>query len=381
MKRLAANEYKRGRVAKPGVLGIYHDVNLWLQKLGKVKLKDKVAFFQLLSVMISAGVPIDGALEVLTEQIEHPKLKAGVFEMKTNIQSGMTLSESMENLPNIFTDAQVGMIKSAEKTGQLKEVMSELAKDIEKTANVVGKVKGAMIYPAAVIFIMFVAMYIMLVAIIPKITAIFEQSDMELPLATKLLISMSDFAKSNGLLIIALFLIAVVGLVVFKRSKNGKYYWDLFLIHIPVIGPLNRKLAISRFARNLSNLMKSGVTILDSLEINADAIGNEVYKKRVMMATEDVSQGIPLGENLKSSSFLFPSLIASMISVGEQTAAVDKVASKIADFYDQEVDNTVNGLSKLMEPMILVVMGVVVGGMVAAIMQPIINLTDLSSVL
>lgn len=345
----------------------------------KVTLREKVTFFQLLSVMINAGVPIIRSLYVLSEQMNNLKLKKIIRALALEMEEGKSLSVAMESYGTVFNEAERGMIASGEASGNLNNILKDLARQAEKTATIASKVKGAMIYPISIFTVMGVCLFLMLTLVVPKLTDLFTQGGKELPTTTKVLLWLSDFAQHSWVTLLAILLILVLSFFVFKRSKRGHYMIHLFLLYIPVFGKLIRQLMVSRFARLLASLMNAGVPIVKSLEINANAVGNEVYKRRIQYAAQDVSQGIPLGENLNDSSFLFPPTVASMVLVGEQTANLNEVATKIAEFYEEEVDTAVASLSKLMEPVILVVMGSMVGFIVAAIMQPIMSLSDIST--
>ncbi len=227
---------------------------------------------------------------------------------------------------------------------------------------------------------MLIAVVLMLTLVVPKISALFTQSSQELPLSTKILITASEYAQHGWVYMILGALVFSGGFYVFSRQKRGKYLLHFALLYVPIFGKLMRELMIARFTRVLASLLNSGIPIVKALEITSHAVGNEVYKQRIDFASQDVAQGIPLGENLTDNSFLFPPMVASMVLVGEQTANLVEVCNKIADFYETEVDNMVSTLSKLMEPIILVVMGGTVGFVVAAIMQPIMALSDISSV-
>ncbi len=361
------------------IVDLYNKFNMYLQSMNKIKIADKVTFFELLSVMINAGVPLIRALYVLSDQSKNVRLKYIIRDMAQRVEKGMKLSETMLAYPKVFAEAEVGMVKSGEATGKLNTVLRQIADQTQKSASLVSKVKGAMIYPIAVICIMIGALVVMLVVVVPKISGIFEESGGELPTSTKVLMTASDIAQ-NSYIEVGVIVAILAGLFwLFKQTKTGKYQIDNLLLRLPIFGEMMRKLAISRFARNLSSLMQSGIAIVQALEINASAVGNEVYKKRILMAAEDVAQGIPLGENLTDSTFLFPDMVVSMITIGEQTAKVDEVADKIADYYEEQVDDMISGLSKLLEPVILVVMGLGVGGLVAAVMQPIMSLTDVGN--
>jgi len=382
----ALNEFAPADLERIGTSGnifvdFYQKANMYVQSFNGVTVADRVTFFELLSVMINAGVPLIRALYVLSDQMTNMKMKLIIRDLAKKVEKGGKLSDAMGAFPKIFGDAEVGMVRSGEATGKLNDVLKQIAVQVEKSASLLRKVKGAMIYPASVVTILIIALVIMLVVVVPKISGIFEQAGTDLPTSTKVLMGMSEIAQNNYIEVAAVALIAIVGFWLFKQSKTGRYYIHYYLLKIPKFGDIFRKVAISRFSRNLASLMKSGVAIVKALEISANAVGNEVYKKRILMAAEDVSQGIPLGENLNDSKFLFPEMVVSMISVGEQTAKVDEVCEKIAEFYEEQVDDMISGLSKMLEPAILVVMGLSVGGLVAAIMQPIMSLTDVANAL
>ena len=382
----ALNEVAPADLERIGTSGnilvdFYQKVNMYVQSFSGVTVMDRVTFFELLSVMINAGVPLIRSLYVLSDQMTNMKMKLIIRDLAKKVETGGKLSDAMSAFPKIFGEAEVGMVRSGEATGKLNEVLKQIAVQVEKSAGLIRKVKGAMIYPASVVAILIIAIVIMLVAVVPKISGIFEQAGTELPTSTKVLMAMSEIAQKHYIESGLVILIAILGVWLFKQTKTGKYYIHYYLLKIPKFGDIFRKVAISRFARNLASLMKSGVAIVKALEISANAVGNEVYGKRILMAAEDVAQGIPLGENLNDSKFLFPEMVVSMISVGEQTAKVDEVCEKVAEFYEDQVDDMISGLSKMLEPAILVIMGLSVGGLVAAIMQPIMSLTDVADAL
>lgn len=356
-------------------------INNFFANFSKIKLREKVTFFQLLAVMINAGVPLIRSLYVLSDQNQNLKFKRIIREMAQTMEEGTSLSNAMNEHQSTFSESEIGMIASGEASGNLQNILVDIAKQAEKSAVIMSKVKGAMIYPAAILTIMSGALLLMLTMVVPKLTALFTDSGQELPTSTRALIAMSEYAQNSWMMLLMWIALAGAALIVFKKSKKGAYWIDMGLLYVPVFGKLVRQLMISRFARMLGSLMDAGLPIVKALEINAKAVGNEVYKKRIIYASQDVAQGIPLGENLSGDGKLFPPMVSSMVLVGEQSANLSEVSRKIADFYEGEVDTMVGALSKLMEPIILVVMGGMVGFIVAAIMQPIIALSDLSSVL
>lgn len=344
-----------------------------------ISLREKVTFYQLLATMINAGMPIIRSLYVLSEQMNNLKLKRVIRQLALEMEDGKSLSVAMEKFGSVFSSAERGMIASGEMSGTLNDILKDIAKQEEKSSAILSKVKGAMVYPCAILIIMFVCLFLILTMVVPKLTDLFTSTNHELPLTTRILLKASDIAQNSWQWVIVGVVLGALAFYFVRRSKQGRYSIDFALLYLPVFGKLIRELMVSRFARLLSSLINSGVPIVKALEIDANALSNEVYKRRIQFAAQDVAQGIPLGENLNGTPFLFPPMVASMVLVGEQTAKVNEIAAKIAEYYEDEVDTAVASLSKLMEPIILVVMGSMVGFIVSAIMMPIISLTDLAS--
>ncbi len=355
--------------------------NEFLINMTRIKLQEKVTFYQLLAVMINSGVPIIRSLRVLSEQNKNKHFKKVIVGLAMHMEEGESLSEAMENFGKVFTETERGMIASGEASGNLNSILKDIAKQSMKSAVIISKVKGAMIYPSAIMLIMAVAVIMMLTLVVPKITSLFAEGGTELPLTTKILVGASEIALNYWDLLTLVVIILAVAAVVFHRSRKGRYTIHMLILKLPIFGLLVRQLMIARFTRLLSSLMLAGIPIVKALDINANAVGNDVYKRRIKFASQDVAQGIPLGENLTGNEFLFPPMVSSMVLVGEKTANLSEVCTKIADYYEGEVDTMVSSLSKLMEPVILVVMGLVVGFIVAAVMQPIMALSDISSVI
>jgi len=356
----------------------FQRLNGWLIAHSKIKIADMASFFRLLAVMMNAGLPLIRSLDTLGAQTEKsPKLSKTLHELARSIEGGKSLSISMEQYPDVFSEAQIGAIKAGEASGQLNKTLRDLAVEVEKSAAITGKVKGAMVYPIGIMLILIGVIFLMMVMVVPQITQLFSSTGNELPLPTQILIGISDFSVAYWPVIVAAGIGFMVGFLAWKRTPNGRYLWDLLLINLPIFGNLVKKSTLSKFAHSFGNLLSSGVPIIKSIEIVAKAVGNEVYKRRFLLTAEDMKSGIPMAENL-SSSKLFPTMLVNMIEIGEQTAQLESVTAKIADFYDDEVTNAVNALTKIMEPLILVIVGGVVGGLVAAIMLPIIQLTNVA---
>lgn len=360
------------------VLDNYKRLNEFFIDHSKVKVRDKATFFRLLSVMLNAGLPLIRSLKTLAVQSEKsPKLSKILFEMARGIEGGSSLSEAMSNYSEVFNDANIGVIRAGEASGQLNKTLKSLAEELEKTASITGKIKGALVYPVVILVLLVAVIFLMMIMVVPQITKLFTETGATLPLPTRILIALSNFSVAYWPFVILGFLGLIVGVGVGKRTRVGKYIWDSLLLRLPIFGNIFQKGALSKFARGFSNLLGSGVPIIKSIEIVAHAVGNEVYKRRLLLTAEDMKRGIPIAENMAESK-LFPKMLVNMIEVGEQTAQLETVTVKIADFYDEEIDTVVQSFTKIMEPLILVIIGITVGGLVAAIMLPIIELTNMA---
>lgn len=360
------------------LIDIYHRINDFLIDHTKINVRDKATFFRLLAVMINSGMPLIKSLKTLGIQSEKsPRLARTLFEMAQMIESGKSLSESMAMFPVIFHEAQVGMVHAGEASGQLNRTLRDMADDVEKSASMAGKIKGALIYPVAILVLLVIVIFLMMVLVVPQLTKLFSQTGKDLPPVTQILISVSNFSVDYWPVIIIMMFGLIFGLGIWKKTHSGHYMWDFMLLKLPIFGSLIEKAALSHFARGISSLLSSGVPIIKSIEIVANSVGNEVYRRKLYLTAQDMKGGIPMAENMADSN-LFPAMLVNMIEVGEQTAQLENVMMKIAGFYDEEVDNIVRALSKVMEPLIMVIIGTTVGGLVAAIMLPIIQLTNVS---
>ncbi len=351
------------------------DLAKFLNSLNRVKAKDRVIFTRQLGTMVKSGLPIVQALHVLAEQTSNKKFEAIIGEMAAAIEGGSSFSAALGKYPKIFDRVYVNLVRAGEASGKLDETLDRLATQQEKSYRLAGKIQGALLYPGFVFVALIGATILMLIVVIPPLKSIFTESGAQLPLPTRILISMSDALLKFWYL----FIIGVVGLVFGARwylgTGQGHAGWDRLKLRMPVFGGLFRKIYISRMTRTLATLVGSGVSILEALEIVADSVGNSVYAKALHEAAKQVEGGVPLSTPLKANP-AFPPLVPQMVSVGEQTGKMDQVLTKLADFYEEEVDTVTKNISTLMEPIIMVVMGVAVGGLLIAILLPIYSLGD-----
>lgn len=343
---------------------------------GRVKLKDVAVFSRQFATMINSGLSLIRALAILADQTENAELARVVGEVRLDVEKGSSLSVAMARHPKVFNRLYIAMVRSGEIGGVLDAVLMRLADTIEKQVELRRKVKSAMTYPIVVAAICLLIAGAMLMFIVPQFKSIYASLGGKLPLPTRILISVSDLVKN---LFPILLILMIAGAILFRRwarSPAGKPKWDAFLLRVPVFGPLVRKTALARFSRTLAALTRSGVGILEALDIVAETAGNEVVAAAVRDTQQAVKRGDTLARPLEQHE-VFPPMVTQMISVGEETGALDEMLDKIADFYDQEVKATVDALTSLIEPMLIVFMGIIVGGMIISLYLPMFNIIKL----
>ncbi|MSU76350.1 type II secretion system F family protein [Patescibacteria group bacterium] len=349
------------------------DVSRIGNMLHRITMKDKVIFTRQLGTMVKSGLPIVQALHILAEQTSNTRFADIIRDISSQIEGGSNFSNALSKYPKVFDRVYINLVRSGEASGQLDLTLERLATQQEKSYRLVGKVRGAMLYPAFVLVAMAGATILMLVVVIPPLKGIFAESGSQLPLATRILITMSDALLAYWYLFILAAVLVIFGLRSYLASPAGKFAADRLKLRLPIFGPLFKKIYISRMTRTLATLVGGGVPILEALDIVADSVGNKVYANALHEAAKQVEAGVPLSTPLKANP-AFPPLVPQMVAVGEQTGKMDQVLTKLADFYDEEVDTVVKNLSTLMEPLIMVILGIGVGGLLVAILMPIYTL-------
>lgn len=357
---------------KPKDLGEYIPI---LQP--KVKEKDIVIFVRQFCTMIDAGLPLVQCLEILQDQQPNPTFKTIIKQIKRDVEEGATLSDAVRKHPKVFDNLFVNLVAAGETGGILDVILGRLAAYIEKLASLKKKVKGAMTYPAIVITIAFVVVAVILVYVIPVFAGMFKDAGVPLPPLTVFVMSMSDFAKSYIHWVIGAFVLLIYIFKRIRRTDWGRDVTDRFFLRAPVFGMLIRKVAVARFTRTLGTMMSSGVPILDGLDIVAATSGNMVIEKAIRKARDAIAEGRPVAEPLQETD-VFPSMVIQMIAVGEATGALDTMLGKIADFYDEEVDTAVGSLTALLEPMMIVFLGVTIGFLLIAMYMPIFKIAEVA---
>ncbi len=342
----------------------------------RVKTKDLMVFTRQLATMLESEMPLNSALQSLYQQTPKVALKEAVFEILQDVEAGLSLSQALERQQPIFSDFYVSMVRSAEVTGRLEESMIFLASYIEKEANWKGKISTAMIYPAVLITMFVVVAGVMVAFVFPKIGPVFQDSGVQLPWMTQALLVAGSFLTNWWWL--AIMLIAGIAFIVidYFKSQEGKAVGNQLVLIVPVFGELFRKIYIARFSQSLSVLIKGGIPITQAIEIASSTIGNVVYEEILKDIAEGVREGALLSNLLSSYPKYFPLMVGQMAAVGESTGRVDEMMSKISDFYDNEVNDMMANLSELIQPILILIIGVLIGLLFAAILLPIYNLAQ-----
>jgi type IV pilus assembly protein PilC len=341
-----------------------------LNGLARVSLEDKVIFSRQFATMINAGVPIAQSLNILQKQSESKKLQAAIGDVSKQVTGGATLANAMSSHPEVFDGIYVNMVRAGESGGILDQVLERLATQQEKDAEVVSKVKGAMIYPAVITTATVSAFFFLMTVIVPKLSSIFEDAGASLPIYTKIMLGISKFLVKDWFIVIGGVVGAVVVFTRWYHTEKGRRIADKLFLKAPIFGPILVKVNIARFARTFGSLMASGISVLDAINATKSALGSTVYQDELASVAQKVKNGRPMSEQL-SASPNFPAIVGQMMAVGEETGKVDEILLKLADFYEKEVDNVVAGITSIIEPILIMVLGGMVGFIVISVFGPI----------
>jgi type IV pilus assembly protein PilC len=344
----------------------------------RVKSDDLVMFTRQLSAMVSAGVPLLRALTSLHDHTDSKALKVVTSSIVKDVEGGAQLADSLAKYPNTFNDVYVNMVRAGEAAGILDEILKRLAMQQEKNASMRKKIKSAMTYPSVLIVITIGAFFGLMVFVIPKIGGILKDlggPDAKLPPLTQAMLAISGFLIHYGIFLIPVIVVGIVFLLRFLKTPRGKSIFHHIVLKVPMISPIIQKVAVARFARTFSALMGAGVAVLEALSVTSRAVGNVVYEKALIDAAEQVKNGKTLSSVIEKND-LFPAIVAQMLSVGEETGQTDTVLVKVADFYEEEVDVAIDGISSIIEPVMILVMGSMVGLIAASVMGPIAGLAQ-----
>ena len=341
----------------------------------KVKSRDLGVFCKQFSAVIKAGVTIISALELMGDQIENPTLKRAVMDAKTYVEKGGTLADALRVNSDVFPPIMINMVAAGELSGNLEVCLDRLVEHFEKDNALSSKIKGAMVYPIVVFIVMIIVVIVVMIAVIPNFTSMFEDMGTKLPLATRMMVAASNFIIHKWYILIIVVAAIVFGCKAFKKSSVGEQFFSNIAIKAPVFGNLTIKSACSRFARTMSTLMASGISMIDAVEQVAKMMDNKIIRDGLMDAKTQVAKGIPLSKPLKDMEVL-PPMLSAMTKIGEETGDIEEMLSKVADYDDEEVEAATNKLTAAMEPLIMVVLACIVGMIVAAVYGPIMSMYD-----
>lgn len=355
-------------ISKTGVSNL-----LAILTTSKVSMSDRVIFSRQFATMINAGVPIAQSLAILKEQSASKKLAAVVGEVATQVEGGATLANALSVHPDVFNQIYVNMVRVGEIGGILDQVLERLAIQQEKDAEIVSKVKSAMIYPGVITTATISAFFFLMTVIVPKLADIFTGSGIPLPIYTRIMLAISAFMVHDWVILIAAFVAFGIVFTRYRKSESGKRVIDRLLIKAPIIGPILVKVNIARFARTFGSLMASGISVLDAINATSSALGSSVYRDALVEVAKQVKNGRPMSEPIRKNPY-FPAIVGQMIAVGEETGQLDTILLKLADFYEREVDTVIAGITSIIEPILILVLGAMVGFIVISVFGPITSL-------
>jgi type IV pilus assembly protein PilC len=351
-------------------------INNWLLRFTSVPLKERLFFVQNLGLMLKSGISLSIALITLAKQTPNKRFQSILFEVGHEVESGNSFAESMKKHHKVFGEMFISMVEAGEMSGKLEEVLAQLYIQMKKENALISKVKGALTYPAVIIIAMLGIGAFMIVFIIPKITAMFAEMNVELPLPTKILINTSEMVVNNGLVSAIIFIVGLFTFIKILKTPKGKYIFQTFLLNAPVISPIIKKINLARFARNISSLLKTDIMIIKAFQITANVLGNLHYRNALLTMAHKIKKGGKLSDVINEYPHLFTPVVAQMIAIGEETGELDNILIELAGFYEEEVDLIMENLPSIIEPLLILMLGLGVGGVAVAIIMPMYSITE-----
>jgi type IV pilus assembly protein PilC len=362
------------------VIDLKEDIGINLDRLnqiniGGVPITDKVLFMRQFATMISAGLSLNKTLDILSQQVSNPLFKRVITNVLAEVEGGTSLSKAFRKEAEIFDNVTLGLIDAAEATGNLEEVLQGLADELEESKKLQDKIKSAFLYPIIIVIVMIVVVIMLLVLLVPVMSEIYGDFGADLPAVTILLMRLSDILLNYWWLLLILFSVLSIGFKLYIDTESGKKTFHMFLLRLPVFGKLLEKIQLTQFTRTLSLLLRSGLSIVASLEITSTTLSNVHFKSAFLEARDEVEKGMPLAVPISRNS-LFPPIVSQMIAVGEESGNLDHILKKMSEFYNDEVNNLAGNLATMLEPFILVVMGGLIGFIAAAVYMPMFQLAE-----
>lgn len=354
----------------------WHKIVSSIKKFGTVSMHDKILIYSNISSMLAAGLSLGRSLKVMIKQTKNPKTKDVLEKVYEQVKKGSSFSEALSQFPKVFTPLMISMVRAGEESGNLVESLKVTADQLQKAYNLQRKVRGAMVYPGVIITAMVIIAFFMLIYIVPTLTSTFSELDVELPATTRFVIGLSDFLQNNLIFSLTLIALAVFGFIFGLRTKVGQRYFGWFILHLPLISPLVKKVNSARTARTLASLLSSGVSFVGSIEIVREVVQNPYYKDVLTKAEKSVQLGQPVSKVFIEAQNLYPVFVGEMMSVGEETGEFSGMLLKVATFYEEEVDQQTKNISTIIEPILMIVVGVAVGFFAVSMISPMYTLVE-----
>src|SRR3989344_379348 len=346
----------------------------FLSQFQRVSSIEKILFSQHLGLMLKGAIPVSRALGILADQTKKVRFQMILRDIQKTVEQGQSLSDGMSRYPKVFGPIFVSMMKAGESSGTLEETLKILTLQAKKEHQLISKIKGALTYPVIVLIMMIVIGIGMIVFIIPKITAVFEEVNAKLPLPTKILISISEFITHNGIASLLIVIMICAGIGIILKQPWGKKLFHTLSLRMPIAGPIVKKVNIARFARNFSSLMQANLPITQALQLTGDTLKNILYKNAIISLESSITKGTPLAEAMKQFPLVFPATITEITHVGEETGKLDTTLAELAEFYEEDLEQIMHNLPSVLEPVLMLLLGVSVGGMAVAIIMPMYSL-------
>lgn len=340
----------------------------------QIKTRDLAFFCRQISALLDAGIPIADALQIISQQIINKKLRVVISEIAEEVLTGVPFSEAMQK-QKIFPELLVQMISSGEASGTLNNVMRRMAEDYEKEYGLKKKISGAMIYPILIMVVAVVAVVFVLTSVMPRFVEMFASANLKLPIATQILLNISEFLQHYCLYLFIALVLLIFAVIKYSHTSHGRFWFDIFKLNIPIIGKIYKKLISARFTRTLSSLLKSGIPLIQSLDYVASVVGNKVVKGKVLKIKEEIEKGANLTESVRKADFFEP-VVIHMVKIGEDSGQLDEVMENTSQIYDQEVESAVQGISSIIEPLMIIFMAVIVGALVLSIVSPMFDMAQ-----
>ncbi|MFH1822553.1 MAG: type II secretion system F family protein [Patescibacteria group bacterium] len=355
---------------------LVNKLNNLLLRFSRVSLKEKLFFVQYLAIMLKAGISLSGGLKTLAKQTTNKYFAYVINEVAKNVERGVSLAESLKPHKKVFNELFINMVEAGEVSGKLEEVLAQIYIQLKKQHDLISKVKGALTYPAVIVVAMFGIGTFMIIMVVPKLTEMLSSFEAELPIATKILIGVSNFVVNNGLLVSVTFIVLVLMIIRILRTYKGRYYWQAIALKLPVYSQIVKKINLARFSRTISSLLKTDMMIIKTFQITANVLGNLHYRQAVNEMAEKIKKGSQINQVVEVYPKLFPPVVSQIISVGEETGELDSILAELAEFYENEIDQTMENLPSIIEPILILVLGCGIGAMAVAIIMPMYSLTS-----